>query len=480
MGLIYCVGFLVAINQWKPLVGTDGLLPLPLYFEQLKGALGWKAYVVVPSLMWLSPTDGFAMAISWLGLGASVLVVAGVCNAALMLLLWLLYGSLVHAGQLFYGYGWEMMMIEAGFLAIFLCPWRTWRPMPKDSPPPEPVIWMLRWMLFRLMFGAGLIKLRGDSCWRDLTCLYYHFETQPMPNPLSWYFHSLPMFVLKGGVLVNHMAELVAPWLAFAPRPWRTAAGLLIIGFQGVLIFSGNLSWLNYLTIVIALACFDDSFFTRWLKVKMELPRGRWDWKWGRKSAGIYALSALVLVLSIQPTLNLFSSSQVMNGSYDPIGLVNTYGAFGTVGKERLQLVLEGTLDDEPTDAAHWLEYSFKCSPGDLRRRPCVVAPYQERLDWQIWFAGMEEPRQNAWLFHFVLKLLQGDRGALGLLENDPFAGRPPKSIRAILYRYRFTKPSEHTRDWWARERVGVYLPPLSLDNPYLVPLLRSAGLIRG
>ena len=480
LGFIYAVGFLVAINQWRPLLGQAGLLPTPFFFEQVRAAMGWRAFVELPTLFWLHPGDAFPMFCGWVGLLGSLFVVAGVANAALMALLWLLYTSFVHAGQLFYGYGWEMMMVEAGFLAVFLCPLRRWRPMPEDAPPPEPVIWMLRWMLFRVMFGAGLIKLRGDACWWNLTCLDYHFETQPIPNPLSWYFHNLPELALKLGVVFNHIAEVMAPWLVFAPGRFRMAGGLIIVAFQLVLILSGNLSFLNYLTIVIAFACFDDRFWSSVLRWRGPLPTTCFDMRrLTPRSAALWALCVLIGVLSIQPAVNLFSSHQVMNGSFEPIGLVNTYGAFGSVGQERLQLVLEGTRDDPPTDKAAWREYPFKCSPGDPRRRPCVVSPYQERLDWQIWFAGMEEPRQNVWLFHLVLKLLQNDRGALGLLGGNPFPDRPPKSIRAVLYRYRFTRPADHSRDWWKRERVGVYLPPLSLDNPYLQPLLRSSGLIR-
>src|SRR6185295_2581161 len=200
-------------------------------------------------------------------------------------------------------------------------PLDDWRSLPKQSPPPEPVFWMLRWMLFRLMFGAGMIKLRGDACWSDLTCLQYHFETQPMPNPLSWYLHQLPASVLKGGVLFNHFAELIAPWFAFAPGRWRTGAGLVMIGFQFVLIVSGNLSFLNYLSIVIAISCFDDQWLARLWPAKKNLPQGRMELgKPTARTIPLYALCALVAVLSIRPALNLFSSRQIMNGSFDPIG----------------------------------------------------------------------------------------------------------------------------------------------------------------
>jgi hypothetical protein len=310
------------------------------------------------------------------------------------------------------------------------------------------------------MFGAGLIKIRGDSCWRDLTCLSYHYETQPIPNPLSWYFHHLPALFNKASVLFNHFVELVVPFGLFGPRRVRHLAGGFTVLFQLLLILSGNLSFLNYLTICCALACFDDSLLERIIRYRpshVHRPVGLF-----RKTV-IYGLCVLIGALSIRPALNLVSEHQVMNGDFDPFRLVNTYGAFGSITRVRHEIVLEGTADEKPGPGSKWLEYQFKCKPGDVSRRPCVVSPYHLRIDWQMWFAAFEDPRYNYWLLHFMEKLLQGDADALGLIETNPFGGTPPRFLRAEYYEYHFSPPG--SRDWWVRKRVGEYFPAFGLPN---------------
>ena len=324
----------------------------------------------------------------------------GATNAVVLFALWVLYLSFVHVGQIFYGYGWETQLLETGFLAAFLCPVRSMRPFPRSATP-KIVIWLLRWLVFRVMLGAALIKLRNDPCWRDLTCLDHHFETQPNPNPLSWAFHLAPHGVHAAGVLFNHFVELVVPWFVVGPRRLRHAAGALLVGYQGVLIASGNLSFLNYLTIVPALAYFDDTALVRLL------PRDRrWRDELLARLAALapsrsqrrasQGLAAVVGLLSVGPVVNIASCDQAMNRSFDPLDLVNTYGAFGSVDRERHEVILEGTRDPEPDERAHWEEYALPCMPGDPRRRPCLIAPYHYRLDWQMWFVGNDAARGGA------------------------------------------------------------------------------------
>ena len=312
------------------------------------------------------------------------------------------------------------------------------------------------------MFGAGLIKLRGDACWTDLTCLAYHYETQPIPNPLSWYFHLAPLWFHKGGVLFNHFAELVAPVLLFAPRRARLFGAAAIVAFQGVLILSGNLSWLNWLTIAVAVAAFDDAFLSRCFR-RRTLERARALAAASHssmvRSVVVGILAVLVGYLSIDPILNMFSPRQVMNTSFDPFHLVNTYGAFGTVGRERDEIVLSGTTEEDVGRETVWLEYEFRCKPGDIRRRPCIVSPYHERIDWQMWFAAMSVIQREPWLVRFIQKLLEGDPLAAGLLARDPFRGSAPRYIKADLYRYELTDAGDA---WWQRTYVRPYLPPVA------------------
>ena len=472
LGFIYAIAFLVAANQLVPLIGARGLTPAWQYLGYLHAHFGSRhaAMLQIPTLFWFGLSDNGLSIFAWIGFGLSLVVLCGYANAILMSILWAMYMSIVHIGQIWYGYGWETQLLETGFLAIFLCPLFDARPFP-TRPPPLLVIWLFRWLGFRIMIGSGLIKLRGDKCWRDLTCLFYHYETQPIPNPISRYLHFSPHWLLKFEVAWNHFVELVVPWFSFGPRTARHIAGVLLVTFQIFLIISGNLSFLNYLTIIPFLACFDDSF---WRRILPNALVGRLERREPEPSGvqiGLsIALSILIAYLSIAPVANLVSNRQLMNASFDPLDLVNTYGAFGTVGKERFEIVFEGTEDAMINGDTVWKEYEFKAKPGDPDRRPPFIAPYQPRIDWQIWFAAMYSPADYPWTFHFVWKLLHNDSGTLSLIANNPFPGSPPHFIRARLYHYWFVPIGEH--GWWKREPVGEWLPPLSIENESFRQLL--------
>ena len=348
LGFIYFIAFLAAVNQFAPLIGHNGLLPADRYLHRLTEHFGSRAegFFELPSLFWFSVSDNALLAVAWTGLALSLLVVLGYANALLMLALWVLYTSIVNVGQLWYSYGWEIQLLETGFLGVFLCPLLDGRPFPRRAPPVV-VLWLYRWLIFRIMLGAGLIKLRGDACWRDLTCLYYHYETQPIPNPVSWWLHFRPHWFHQLGTLWNHIVELVVPWFAFWPRPSRHVAGVLLASFQVILIISGNLSFLNWLTIVPCLACLDDTFWARllphWIVNRARQAAESAQPSTAQEFAAI-ALALVVALLSIDPVMNLISPGQVMNTSFNRLNLVNTYGAFGTVGRERSEIVFEGTL----------------------------------------------------------------------------------------------------------------------------------------
>lgn len=479
LGVVYCAAFLSLAFQVRPLLGSRGLLPAGAFLEGVAAHVSGNAFLALPTVFWATTADPVLEAGAWVGVALSLVVALGFANALVMACLWALYLSYVHIGQDWYGYGWEIQLGETGFLAIFLCPLLDARPFPR-RPPPVAVIWLYRWLIVRIMLGAGLIKLRGDSCWRDLTCLYYHYETQPIPNPLSWRLHFMPPWFHQLGVVFNHVTEVVAPWFAFGPRVARHVAGTVMVAFQISLILSGNLSFLNWLTIVPALACFDDRFLRRVLPARITraadhaaataVPPPR------AQRIAVAGLVLVVAVLSVGPVTNLLSTQQRMNTSFDVFDLVNTYGAFGTVGRERPEIVIEGTRDAVPDEHARWLPYEFPCKPGDPMRRPCVVSPYQPRLDWALWFAAMSTPDRYPWTLHLVWKLLHADPDALSLLATNPFPDAPPRFIRARLYRYTFAPPGDPSGAWWRRTLVGEWLPPLSADDPRLLRFLRAYG----
>jgi hypothetical protein len=458
LAAIYLVAFLSAANQLRGLLGERGLLPIRSFVRR-------RSFRSSPSLFHLRDSDRFAVGAAWAGVGLSIFALTGVpealgtpASALTWLLLWTLYLSFVNVGQVWYAFGWESLLLEAGFLAVFLGGFGTRAP--------TIVIWLFRWVLFRVMFGAGLIKMRGDPCWRDLTCLYFHYETQPLPNPLSWWLHRSPKPVHRAGVAFTHVVQLVVPFGFFLPAPICWVAGGLTMLFQGALILSGNLSWLNWLTLVLAFSCFDDRAWTRVLPVHP--PAGLTGPALPHEIA-VWLLLVLVAALSIRPVLNLFSRRQLMNASFEPLHLVNSYGAFGSVTRRRYEIVLEGTADPEPGPRSEWKPYAFRAKPGDPTRRPPWVAPYHLRLDWLMWFAAMGSYRRHPWFPRLVEKLLEGEPSVLALLRRgcDPFPDRPPRALRARLYLYRFTTTAERreTGRWWHRELVGDYMPAVSLDG---------------
>jgi len=452
LAVIYLVAFVSALRQFRPLLGERGLLPVPEFLANVR-------FVEAPSVFVWRYSDRFFAVVAWAGTLLSAAALLGLLDhlpialfVALWLVLWFLYLSIVNVGQKFYGFGWESMLCEAGFFAAFLGP-------AYSEPSVIPVL-LLRWMLFRVEFGAGLIKLRHDRCWRDLTCLYYHHETQPQPNPLSWYFHRLPPAMHRGGVLFSHFVQLVCPFGLFLPQPVAAVAGAFIIVHQLFLNVSGNYSWLNWLTVVLGLTAFSDSVLLFSTPPVLARPQAF--------DVVLQALAAFTVFLSIKPTLNMLSKRQRMNFSYNPLHLVNTYGAFGQVTKKRYEVVLEGTAD-----GTHWQPYEFKAKPGDPMRRPPQVAPYHLRLDWLMWFLPFSVmtyrshaivPGYEPWFLTFIAKLLEGDPGATGLLRHNPFPDSPPQRIRARYYHYRYTSRAERreTGAWWSRELAGEYLPPVS------------------
>lgn len=474
LGAVYLVAFAVWARQGPFLVGGDGLSPAHLYLDRVRASVpdGWLG--ALPTLFWLDDGDGALAAAGLVGMALSAAVLAGATNAVIMATLWALYVSIVNVGQDWYGYGWEALLCEAGFLAIFLCPLRTVSPRRLPSAQGAPVL-LYRWLTFRLMLGAGLVKLRGDPCWQDLTCLVWHYETQPNPHPLSWVLHQLPPWVHAAGALLNHLVELVAPWFLFGPRALRRAAAVTTIAFQALLIASGNLAFFNWLTLVVALSALDDALLER-LFPRLRAWLAPVPTRLGRAHA--FVLAGLVLFVawrSVPVVRNLVGvDGQQMNASYDPLHLVNTYGAFGVVGRTREEAVIQGTTGDPDDPAATWVDYELPCKPGAPARRPCLVTPYHLRLDWQMWFVPLQGIEEHAWLVHLLEKLLRGDPLALAQFTADPFPGGQPRAVRVARYRYRFTAPGEP--GWWVRERTGNYVRALTLDDPALAEVMEQEG----
>lgn len=445
VALIYVIAFVAALRQFRPLIGADGMLPVP-------GYLARRSFWQAPSIFQFRYSDRLFACVCWLGAVLAGAVVCGLTRVVPLwagmlawLLLWVLYLSIVNVGQTWYGFGWESLLLEAGFLMMFLGGERV--------APPLLTLLLVRWLLFRVEFGAGLIKLRGDRCWRDLTCLYYHHETQPMPGPLSWFFHHLPKPLHRIEVAGNHFAQLVVPFGLFAPQPVAGIAAAIIILTQLWLVMSGNFAWLNWLTIFLAFSAVDQPASApappTWFVIV------------------VIAFATVMVCLSYWPARNMLSARQRMNASFNAFHLCNTYGAFGSISRTRHEVVIEGTLEAEVTEQTVWQEYEFKGKPTGLRRLPRQFAPYHLRLDWLMWFAAISPGYALAWMTPFLHRLLRNDAATLRLLRHNPFPDPPPRYVRALLYEYRFTTPAELRREhaWWHRSLVGSYVPPTSLPD---------------
>ena len=466
IGAIYVIAFVSSAFQFPALLGEHGLLPVPRFLSGISRTPG-------PTLFRLHYGDVLLRAVAWTGAGLGAAVVLGLPQrgpAGLPMLtflaLWLLYMSIVNVGQVFYGFGWEILLLEAGFLAAFLGSDQTTTPVI--------ALWLFRWLVFRLEFGAGMIKMRGDKAWRNLTALYYHHETQPMPNPLSWWFHHLPKPLHKAEVVGNHFAQLVVPFLLFAPQPVASWAAAVIVLTQLWLVLSGNFAWLNVLTLVLACSAVGDSVLEAVLAavapglaaeisgaaalVQTGTPEGAGSPVWF--VAVVLAMGVLMVVLSWWPLRNLFSRNQAMNASFNRWRLGNAYGAFGSITRERFEVVVEGW------DGTRWCEYGFRGKPGDPGRVPRQYAPYHLRLDWMMWFLALGQPGMD-WFGPFLQKLLAADPATLKLLRYDPFRGQAPQRVQARVFSYRYTTWHEwrDTGNWWVREPLGLLVQPFGRQD---------------
>jgi hypothetical protein len=432
LALIYFIAFVSFGVQALGLIGSHGILPLGAFVAAVREGAGRSAYWEAPMVFWLGSGDGAIRAV-WIA-GALTALAATVVSGrwqraalALCLVLWL---SICVAGQDFLSFQWDVLLLEAGFLAIFATPSRT-------------RVWLFRWLVFRLMFFSGAVKLlSGDAAWRNLTALHYHYETQPLPTPLAWYMYQLPMAAQKVSTAFTFFAELLVPALFFAPRPVRRIAAWITIALQVLILLTGNYTFFNWLTIALCM----------WLFIEPEPTRAN-----PVVSAG---LASFVGVVSGLLFLELFGVALPGGGAVlhavGPLRIVNSYGLFAVMTTERPEIIVEGS-----NDGVTWAAYEFRYKAGDLRRAPPIVAPHQPRLDWQMWFAALGNYQSNRWFVNFVVRLLQGEPSVVRLLGYNPFPNAPPKYVRARVYLYRFT--GWGSRDWWTREERGTYLPAVSL-----------------
>jgi len=469
LGLTYLLAFWSLHTQILGLVGHDGILPAADYMDRARRfmaaeQIGWDRFRLLPTLCWLGAGDAFLRTLSLAGIALAGLLIAGILPAVVVPLLWVDYLSLTVVAREFFSFQWDALLLETGVLAMAVTPFvvRERRRSPVD--PPRVGVWLMWWLVFRLMLGSGLVKLTsGDPTWRGLTALAFHYETQPIPTPVAWYAHQLPMWLQRGSTAAVLAIELVAPFLILGPRRLRLVTAVLFVGLQAVIALTGNYAFFNLLSASLCVFLLDDeSLGARPSSVAVD--RGGPTLRARRAIAIAMAaitvpVSALALTARVGLGVPLAPLVAPLSDFIAPLRSVNAYGLFAVMTTTRPEIIVEGS-----DDGLEWKAYEFTDKPGDLRRRPPWVAPHQPRLDWQMWFAALGEYEDEPWFEPFCRRLLSASPDVLRLLARDPFGGRPPRFVRATLYRYRFSDWTMGRAEgvWWTRERLGEYSPVLS------------------
>lgn len=451
IALIFVTAFLSLAVQITALVGTDGILPLSEYLVALYDEYGAGAYRQVPTLFWLSDADLTLSVAAYTGALAAALVFFGFAPAPLLAVCFVLYLSLFYAGQVFTTFQWDLLLLESGFLAIGL---RFGHPF---------VPWLFRWLLFRFMFLSGVVKLAsGDAPWQSLTALAYHFETQPLPSPLAWYAHHLPEQMLRAGVLATFVVELLVPFLFFAPRRPRALAAILTVAFQFGILVTGSYNFFNLLTIALCLFLFEDRDLARLVPFRTRR-HARPDPGRGIGVA-VMTIGALVFALGAAEFVTVLAGRPgpapvaAFRETFAPFRFASGYGVFAVMTTERHEIVIEGSRDQR-----EWRPYVHRFKPGPPERMPGYNVPHQPRLDWQMWFAALGDADRNPWFGNLLVRLIENEPKVTALFAENPFPGDPPRYVRAMVYRYRFTTPAQRreTGAWWSRELEGYYYPPI-------------------
>lgn len=470
LAAIYLIAFVSLWTQISGLIGRNGILPAYYYLKVARAQLGAEAFWLLPTLGWMNASDVFWHGLCAFGALLGILGLAGLGSAASLALMWLFYLSLVTVGRDFLAFQWDALLLETGFLAIFLAAPRL---MPKRGACAAPSwvgLLLCRWLTFRLMFSSGAVKLlSSDPTWRDLSALNYHYETQPLPNAISWFMHQLPASFQRGSVAAMFAVELLLPFLVFGPRRLRLAACCGFVAIQFLILASGNYAFFNLLTLALCVPLLDDSILEK-LRVSRLIKSQTGDIKSRRWPAWILIPTVVVLGLASMVALtdtlrwriNWPSPVARVAEWLGPFCIANRYGLFAVMTTERPEIVLEGSLDGE-----HWQAYEFKYKPGDLARRPPFVAPHQPRLDWQMWFASLGHYQENPWYGSLCRHLLRGTPAVLALLAGNPFPEKPPKYVRGLLFDYRFSnwETRKTTGRWWEREFKAPYSPVMSLPE---------------
>ena len=474
LGVIYLIAFVSLWVQVDGLIGSNGISPINQFLPAVHDQLGGRAYSLLPTLCWFNSSNAFLHFLCGGGVVSSLLLIAGFVPVVSLIALFVFYLSLTIAGQTFLSFQWDILLLETGFLAIFLAPWQIWPKRGREPPVSRAALFLLKLLLFKLMVMSGVVKLTsGDDSWgwlnhsfhwSALTALDYHYWSQPLPTVFGWWADKSPEWFKHFSVAFCLAVEIIAPFFIWAPRRPRLIAAGLIVFLQIAIAVTGNYCFFNLITIVLCLLLVDDAAIGR--KYATVIDR-RCSYRLSTYGAiaviGVtLPINAWLIFTAFKPDAPWPRPLAAVYGRVEAFRIVNGYGLFRVMTKDRAEIVIEGSAD-----GIDWLPYEFKWKPGDVKCAPGWCAPHQPRLDWQMWFAALGTPQQNPWFGGLTIRLLQGSADVNRLLAHNPFPDKPPRYIRAGFYRYRFTTTEEHRRSgaWWKRQELGEYLPTVSLDQ---------------
>ena len=487
LGLIYFSAFFALLFQVRGLIGSQGILPAADYLQAVRG-LGVLRFWYTPTLLWFSSNDRLLMALCWIGLIASIVLVANLWPRAMLVVCFLCFLSFVSAVQDFSGYQSDGMLLEAGFLSLFLAPSGLYPGLGRKQPPVRAAMLLLLWEWFRIYFQSGVVKLEsGDPTWRNLTAMYEYYQNGPLPTWIGWYLQHLPHWFHIASAAMTLVMELVLVWMAFLPGRWRTACFFSVTVWQVVVIATANYAFLNYLVLALAILLLDDAFLQGFMPLRW---RGSVDEKAlharcakideppasDTKTEPLTRFNSLSIVRSgliavtltwafyatFVPLVQMFWRDAPLPAKpvawLEPFRIANQYGLFAVMTPHRYEIEFQGSNDGE-----HWVTYPFRYKPQKLEERPRIYAPYQPRFDWNLWFASLGSWQQNPIVPRTEELLLENDRAVLGLFAGNPFPSAPPRVVRAVLWQYWFSSPEQkHTSGvWWRRQFLGSYAPTL-------------------
>jgi len=474
LGVVYLIAFVSLWVQVDGLIGTRGVSPVSEFLPAAHQQLGGRAFWILPTLCLFNSSDAFLHLLCGGGVLLSLLLIVGIAPAVSLVGLFVFYLSLVAMSDAslnpFLNFQWDILLLETGFLAIFLAPWGLWPQRDREPPIPRVALFLLKFLLFKLLLMSGVVKLTsGDDCWWNLTALDYHYWSQPLPTIFAWWADQHPAWFKHFSVAFCLVVEIIVPFFIWAPRRLRLLSAGLIIFLQIAIAITGNYCFFNLLTIALCLLLIDDSV---WRRQRGALQVGGTRAVVSHNRLSILAPIAVLIVtlpLNLWLIFSAFKPRAPWPGALafayryvEPFRIVNGYGLFRVMTKERREIIIQGS-----TDGMDWLPYEFKWKPGDVKRAPGWCAPHQPRLDWQMWFAALETPQQNPWFFGLLEELLKGSPPVIGLLERNPFPDKPPRYMRAMFYDYRFTTAEERrqTGAWWKRRELREYVPTVSLEE---------------